>query len=122
MQLLLDLSISTCQYLVLSHFVMVYYSAMALAIILALMNLTVTHPEYLEGGSSYCMRKFEMDDKQGGLEEHAQMPPPSVPAKTHLWMVSGIETDSNGHTISPYHDRWHLLSWAHSPSPLQYHS
>jgi len=65
-----------------------YHSAMSLATTSALTNLAVTRSEYLEGGSSYCRRKFGTDyesDERGGT------PPPSVPAKARTRTVSATK-------------------------------
>jgi len=63
---------------------------MALATTSALTNLAVTRAEYLEGGSSYCRRKFGTDDERGGNDERAGTPP-SVPARARPRTVSAMK-------------------------------
>ena len=67
-----------------------YYSAMALATTSALTNLAVTRAEYLEGGSSYCRRKFGTDYERGGNDERAGTPP-SAPARARTRTVSAMK-------------------------------
>ncbi|KAI9443407.1 actin family [Lactarius indigo] len=66
----------------------VYHSAMALAKTSAFSNIAVTRAEYLEGGSSYCRRKFGTDYDRVGDEERVRTPPPSARMKVRTRTVS----------------------------------
>jgi len=68
-----------------------YYSAMALATSSTFTNVAVTRAEYLEGGSSYCRRKFGTDYERTGNDEGARTPPPSVPGKGRTQMASAVK-------------------------------
>ncbi len=61
---------------------------MSLATTSALTDLAVTRSEYLEGGSSYCRRKFGTDYES---DERVGTPPPSVPAKARTRTVSAMK-------------------------------
>jgi len=64
---------------------------MALATTSTFTNVAVTRAEYLEGGSSYCRRKFGTDYERAGNDEGARTPPPSVPGKGRTQMASAVK-------------------------------